>query len=56
MLFALREIVPDRAWNEKLLRFSVWSLNGGLGLMLVFGLIPNGFYSNFRKRNGTATF
>jgi nitric oxide reductase subunit B len=22
MLFALREIVPDRAWDEKLLRFS----------------------------------
>jgi len=44
MLFVLREIVPDRAWNEKLLRFSFWGLNGGLGLMLLFGLIPNGFY------------
>lgn len=25
MLFALREIIPDRAWNEKLLRVSFWS-------------------------------
>jgi nitric oxide reductase subunit B len=44
MLFALREIIPDRAWNGKLLNFSFWSLNGGLGLMLLCGLIPNGFY------------
>jgi len=44
MLFSLREIVPDHAWNETLLRVSFWGLNGGLGLMLVFGLIPNGFY------------
>jgi nitric oxide reductase subunit B len=44
MLFALREIVPERAWNEKLLRFAFWSINGGLVMMLVLGLIPNGFY------------
>jgi nitric oxide reductase subunit B len=44
MLFALREIVPDRAWNEKLLRFAFWAMNGGLVLMLVLGLIPSGFY------------
>jgi nitric oxide reductase subunit B len=44
MLFALREIVPERAWNETLLRFSFWALNGGLVLMLVLGLIPSGFY------------
>jgi nitric oxide reductase subunit B len=44
MLFSLREIVPERIWNEKLLRFSFWAINGGLALMLVLGLIPNGFY------------
>ncbi|MBE9051058.1 nitric-oxide reductase large subunit [Nostocales cyanobacterium LEGE 11386] len=44
MLFALREIVPERAWNERLLRFAFWSINGGLVMMLVLGLIPNGFY------------
>ncbi|NCJ05422.1 nitric-oxide reductase large subunit [Synechococcales cyanobacterium C] len=51
MLFALREIVPDRAWNEKLLRFSFWSLNGGLVAMLVTGLIPNGFYQLVQSVN-----
>ncbi|GAB4182770.1 MAG: nitric-oxide reductase large subunit [Coleofasciculaceae cyanobacterium] len=44
MLFALREFVPEDAWNEKMLRFSFWAINGGLVVMLVFGLIPNGFY------------
>lgn len=44
MLFALREFVPEQAWNEKLLRFSFWAINGGLVVMMVFGLIPNGFY------------
>ena len=44
MLFALREFVPEQAWDERLLRFSFWMINGGLIVMLVFGLIPNGFY------------
>lgn len=44
MLFSLREFVPEKAWNEKLLSFSFWSINGGLIGMLIFGLIPNGFY------------
>lgn len=51
MLFVLREIVPDRAWNEKLLRFSFWSINGGLVLMLVLGMIPNGFYQLVQSVN-----
>ena len=51
MLFALREIVPDRAWNEKLLRVSFWLLNGGLVMMLVLGLIPNGFYQLVQSVN-----
>jgi len=44
MLFALRELVPEQMWNEKLLRFSFWSINIGLAVMMIFGLIPNGFY------------
>ena len=44
MLFAFREFVPEDVWNEKWLRFSFWAINGGLAMMLVFGLIPNGFY------------
>ncbi|HEY9810420.1 MAG TPA: nitric-oxide reductase large subunit [Halomicronema sp.] len=44
MLFSLREFVPEKAWNEKILNFSFWCINGGLIGMLIFGLIPNGFY------------
>jgi nitric oxide reductase subunit B len=44
MLFTLRELVPERAWNEKLLRFAFWAINGGLIMMLVFAMIPSGFY------------
>ena len=44
MLFALRGMTPDRAWNEKLLKFGFWGLNLGLVLMLVFSLIPSGLY------------
>lgn len=51
MLFVLREIVPDRAWNEKLLSFSFWSINGGLVLMLVLAMIPNGFYQLVQSVN-----
>ncbi|MBF2022749.1 MAG: nitric-oxide reductase large subunit [Hydrococcus sp. C42_A2020_068] len=49
MLFALREFAPEPAWNEKLLRFAFWTINGGLVGMLVFGLIPNGFYQLVRS-------
>ncbi len=51
MLFALREFVPEKAWNEKILRFSFWSINGGLVVMMVFGLIPNGFYQLVQSVN-----
>ncbi|MBW4496489.1 MAG: nitric-oxide reductase large subunit [Oscillatoria princeps RMCB-10] len=44
MLFAFREFVPEHAWDEKMLSFSFWSLNIGLVMMMVCGLIPNGFY------------
>lgn len=51
MLFAFREITPERAWNEKLLNFSFWSINGGLVVMMVFGLIPSGFYQLVQSVN-----
>jgi len=44
MLFALRGMTPDRAWNEKLLKLGFWGLNLGLVLMLAFSLIPSGLY------------
>jgi nitric oxide reductase subunit B len=51
MLFALREITPDHAWDEKNLNFSFWWINAGLVMMMVFGLIPNGFYQLVQSVN-----
>ncbi|NJK60453.1 MAG: nitric-oxide reductase large subunit [Oscillatoriales cyanobacterium SM2_1_8] len=51
MLFALREITPDRAWDEANLNFSFWWINTGLVMMMVFGLIPNGFYQLVQSVN-----
>lgn len=51
MLFALREITPDEAWDEKGFNFSFWWINIGLVLMMVMGLIPNGFYQLVQSVN-----
>ncbi|OAB56909.1 cytochrome B [Phormidium willei BDU 130791] len=51
MLFALREITPDRAWNETWFNRSFWSINIGLVMMMVFGLIPSGFYQLVQSVN-----
>lgn len=51
MLFALREITPERAWSDRLLNFAFWHINGGLVMMMVFGLIPNGFYQLIQSVN-----
>ncbi|WP_353673990.1 nitric-oxide reductase large subunit [Synechocystis sp. LKSZ1] len=51
MLFALREITPDRFWDEKNFNFAFWWINGGLVLMMVTGLIPNGFYQLMQSIN-----
>ncbi|WP_159787825.1 cbb3-type cytochrome c oxidase subunit I [Sodalinema gerasimenkoae] len=51
MLFALREITPDRAWNETWFNRSFWSINIGLVIMMVFGLIPSGFYQLVQSVN-----
>ncbi len=44
MLFALRGMTPDKAWDSKWLARGFWGLNLGLGLMLVLSLIPSGIY------------
>ncbi len=44
MLFSVRHIVARRAWSDRLLKWSFWGLNGGLAAMVVFSLIPSGFY------------
>lgn len=44
MLFSMRHIVHPKAWSDRLLKYSFWLLNGGLASMMVFSLIPVGFY------------
>ena len=44
MLFALRGMTPDKAWDTKWLSWGFWGLNLGLVLMLVLSLIPSGIY------------
>ena len=42
MLICLRILVPGVEWKERMLRFSFWSLNGGLMAMCVLSLLPVG--------------
>jgi nitric oxide reductase subunit B len=43
-LFSMRNIVRKAAWSDGLLKISFWGLNAGLAGMMVFSLIPSGFY------------
>jgi nitric oxide reductase subunit B len=42
MLVCLRALIPGVEWKDGLLRFSFWSLNGGLMAMCVLSLLPVG--------------
>ncbi|MEZ5951775.1 MAG: nitric-oxide reductase large subunit [Planctomycetaceae bacterium] len=42
MLMCLRVLIPAREWKDGLLRFSFWTLNGGLMAMCVLSLLPVG--------------
>ncbi len=42
MLVCLRVLIPGREWKDGLLRFSFWSLNGGLMGMCILSLLPVG--------------
>jgi nitric oxide reductase subunit B len=44
MVFALRQTLPDAAWNrvQKYVRVSFWGLNLGLALMVLLNLFPGG--------------
>lgn len=42
MLVCLRALIPGREWNDGVLKFSFWSLNGGLMMMCVLSLLPVG--------------
>lgn len=42
MLVCLRALIPGREWKDGLLKFSFWSLNGGLAAMCLLSLLPVG--------------
>jgi nitric oxide reductase subunit B len=42
MLFCLRGLSNARAWKNGLIRFSFWSINIGLALMVLLSLLPVG--------------
>lgn len=42
MLVCLRALIPGREWKDGLLKFSFWSMNGGLMAMCVLSLLPVG--------------
>lgn len=42
MLFCLRGLTRQEHWKSRLLAFSFWSLNVGLGLMILLSLLPVG--------------
>ena len=44
ILFCTRYLLPDEAWNGRLLRRAFWSLNIGLMLMLLIDLFPVGLH------------
>jgi nitric oxide reductase subunit B len=41
-LFSLKAMKPDAPWNDRLLKWSFWALNGGLAMMIVLSLLPVG--------------
>lgn len=51
MLFVLRNLYRNVKWNEKILAFSFWSINGGLILMVVLSLLPVGFLQTVASVN-----
>ncbi|MBO8172821.1 MAG: cbb3-type cytochrome c oxidase subunit I [Bacillaceae bacterium] len=43
ILFTLRSIVNPKAWNDRILKVSVWGLNLGLAGMILITLLPVGY-------------
>ncbi|HOI11137.1 MAG TPA: cbb3-type cytochrome c oxidase subunit I, partial [Myxococcota bacterium] len=54
MLFTMRHVVHQKAWSDRLLKIAFWGLNLGLAGMIVFSLVPAGFYQFLEAiRHGT---
>lgn len=44
MLFCMQHLLPEQAWNKKLLRTTFWCLNIGVAMMMFLDLFPVGVY------------
>ena len=51
MLFVLRSMYRKQKWNDKLIKFTFWTLNIGLLLMVVLSLLPVGLMQTFASVN-----
>jgi nitric oxide reductase subunit B len=51
MMFVLRSMYRVQVWNEKLLRFSFWSINIGLLLMVLLSVLPIGLLQTVASVN-----
>lgn len=53
MLFCIRATDPERIWNEKLISFAFWAINGGMFLMMMLSLLPIGLLQTLESvQNG----
>ena len=51
MLFVLRNLYRRVVWNDKLIAFAFWAINGGLMLMVLLSLLPVGFMQTVASVN-----
>jgi nitric oxide reductase subunit B len=51
ILFSWRSLVPNKEWNDKILKLSFWGLNGGLFLMFSTSLLPVGIMQTWHSYN-----
>ena len=49
MMFCFRAMEPERIWNEKLLSFAFWTINGGLLMMMLLSLLPVGLLQTYES-------
>jgi nitric oxide reductase subunit B len=50
-LMCMRALMADREWKEGLLKFSFWSMNIGLALMILLSLLPVGLLQTWASVN-----
>jgi len=49
MLFCLRTAHREKAWSDRVLKPTFWSLNVGLGAMVFLSLVPAGIYQAYHS-------